>query len=262
MVNSEECAILVLSCDKNESLLNIFFDFFHKNWPDCPFDCFLGIEKKNLKFDKVLTLNSSISSFSGRLMNYCKLINRKYIMIVLDDFILEDVVDNCIIEKYYEIMRKDDLISNLTLAWIAGVVDREYAPDIIKQKWYGNYLVNMQVGFWRTDELIKLLRDTENAWQAELYGSIRARKNKDRKFLYLKDDDMMPYKYNRGWLVVKGSWNANEIKRLKLEKYVKDFLDGKKILYDNFGRISKIQSAKIRIGVGSRKILSHIGFYM
>ena len=28
MVNSEECAILVLSCDKNESLLNIFFDFF------------------------------------------------------------------------------------------------------------------------------------------------------------------------------------------------------------------------------------------
>ena len=83
-------------------------------------------------------------------------------------------------------MRKDDLISNLTLAWIAGVVDREYAPDIIKQKWYGNYLVNMQVGFWRTDELIKLLRDTENAWQAELYGSIRARKNKDRKFLYLK----------------------------------------------------------------------------
>ena len=106
------------------------------------------------------------------------------------------------------------------------------------------------------------MRDTENAWQAELYGSIRARKNKDRKFLYLKDDDMMPYKYNRGWLVVKGSWNANEIKRLKLEKYVKDFLDGKNILYDNFGRISKIQSAKIRIGVGSRKILSHIGFYM
>lgn len=261
MINYKECAILVVSCDKNESLLNIFFDFFYKNWADCPFDCFLGVEKKEIKFDHIKTLTSSKNTFSGRLLDYCKSIDRRYVLIILDDFILESKVDNCIIEKYYEIMIKDNSITNFTLAWIAGVPDKEYVSGIIKQKWYGDYLVNMQVGFWRTDDLKELLKDKENAWQVELYGSVRARKNKESKFLYLKDDDMMPYKYNRGWLVVKGAWNANEIKRLKLEKYAPYFLDGKNILYADFGKISKIQSIKIRIGVGSRKLLSLIGIY-
>lgn len=262
MVNCEECAILILSCDKNESLLNIFFDFFFKNWPDCPFECFLGLEERNFNHNKIKTLTSSSNSFSGRLLDYCKIIDRKCIMIILDDFILESPVDNSIIEAFYKMMIGDDSISNFTLAWIAGIMDEEYAPGVIKQKWYGDYLVNMQVGFWRTNALKELLREKENAWQVELYGSIRARKKRERKFLYLKDDTMMPYKYNRGWLIVKGAWNANEIKRLGLEGYANDFLDGKKILYDNFGKISKIQSLKIRIGVGSRKFLSYIGIYI
>lgn len=39
-----KCSMLVLSCDKNVGVLKIFFDFLRKNWPDCPYNVYLGME--------------------------------------------------------------------------------------------------------------------------------------------------------------------------------------------------------------------------
>lgn len=262
MLNSyEDCAILILSCDKNEFLLNIFFDFLNRNWCDCPFEKYLGIESKDMKFEGVHTLKSPKGSFCSRIKEYLRLIEKKYVLIILDDFILEEHVDNEKMNEYYTVIKSDEKIATLTLAWIDGI-EKNYSSNIMKKSWNSNFLINLQVGFWRTEVLENILKDGENAWEAELLGSVRARRYKDKKlFLHLASDDDMPYKYNRGWLMVKGAWNGNEIKRLGLEAYAPFFLDGKKILYDNFGKQSKLVSAKIRFSVFARKALSIIGVY-
>ena len=257
----KDCAVLILSCDKNESLLRIFFDFFNKNWNDCPFDIYLGVESSNMVFDHVTVLKSNEKSFCSRIKHYLKLINKEYVLIILDDFILEEKVYNSEIARYYSIIHSNAFISNLTLAWIDGI-ESVYSDNIMAKAYNSNFLVNLQVGFWRTSVLQELIRPNENAWEAELLGSIRARKYKDRAlFLHLSSDDDMPYKYNRGWLIVKGCWNGNEIRRLGLEKYASCFLDGKPIIYEQFGKTSKFNSLKIRFSVFIRKLLSNIGVY-
>ena len=58
MVSSSECTILILSCDKNISVLNIFESYFKKYWKDCPFPVYVGLEKYNKEYEGWLTLQS------------------------------------------------------------------------------------------------------------------------------------------------------------------------------------------------------------
>lgn len=260
-IDYTKCAILVMSCDKNISLLKIFFDFFNKNWGDCPFEIFVGLEEKREFFFNSTTILSQNKSFCGRLLEYINIISKPHVLIILDDFILEERVDNDKIRTLLGIMQRDNSVATLTCTWVDSKKDYEYMPGIMKSTYNANYIVNLQVGFWNSEILTLLLKNGENAWQAELFGSIRARKYRNYKFLRLESNEEAPYKYNNGWLIVKGAWNGNEIKRLKLQKYVNEFLDGKKILYENFGKTKKIDSAKLVFSILIRKILSHINLY-
>lgn len=256
-----ECAILIISCDKNLGLLKIFFDFFNENWTDCPFPVYLGLENECPQYSNVSVICSDKKEFSGRVMDYIQKIDRKYVMVILDDFILEKPVCTQEILKYYELLSSDEKIATITLAWIDAVSNVTPHPYVLQRKWNANYLMNFQVGFWNATVLYSLLKAQENAWQAELFGSIRARSYSKYSFMNLASDEYMPYIYNRGYLIVKGAWNGNEIKRLHLEKYADLFLDGKKILYSNFGEMPKSQSIPLRFGVLFRKIMSKIGFF-
>lgn len=256
-----ECAILVISCDKNLNLLKIFFDFFNKNWADCPFPVYLGLEKETPLYPNVNVLCSDTKDFSGRVQDYIRQIGCKFLMVILDDFILEKPVCNKDILQYYNLLSSDEKVATITLAWISAASNVTSHPHILQRKWNTEYLMNFQIGLWNASILSALLKEQENAWQAELFGSIRARKYKTYRFLNLDSDENMPYVYNRGWLIVKGAWNANEIRRLRLENYVDLFLDGKRILYSDFGKVSKRQSIPLRLGVLFRKILSKIGIF-
>jgi hypothetical protein len=106
------------------------------------------------------------------------------------------------------------------------------------------------------------MREDEAPWQTELYGSIRARKLKDKEFLCLPTDENSPYKYGRGWLMVRGAWNGNEIIRLNLQNYTKDIFDGKDIIYSNFMPISLHKRIVRRMGILYRQLLSDINIYI
>ena len=45
MVIMDNCSILVLSCDINISLLNIFWTEFWDKWRDCALPVYLGLEE-------------------------------------------------------------------------------------------------------------------------------------------------------------------------------------------------------------------------
>lgn len=259
----DECAILVLSCDKNKGLLNIFFDFFRRNWKDCPYKIYLGMEKSNKTYAGIYTLNSYEKKWSERLLDYINQIEMEYVLLILDDFILEKNADTAKIRKYHEYMKENDKIATISMA---DIFDKnnyscEY-EGLMRRTAKADYLLNLQVGIWRKKVLKSLLRKNENPWQTELYGSIRARSLSNNYFLCLPSDETSPYQYGRGWLMVGGVWNGNEIKRLKLEKYYDDIFDGKNIIYSGFSSVGFMKKVRRRFSILYRKALSRINIYV
>ena len=212
---------------------------------------------------KVLTSNEG--SWGARVKSYLDRIDTDIVMILLDDFLLEEPVDEQRLNQYIHQMQSDTSIANIALADIYDDKNKNFGADFLtirpKKGWY---LLNLQAGLWRRDVLYELLKDEENPWQTEIYGSIRARAYSDYKFLCLKDDQYMPYKYNRGWLIVRGKWNRDEIERLQLQPYWEYLFDGKDIV--RFGY--KIPQPHLfnrivtRLKITGRQLLSNFRIYI
>ena len=262
---NSQCGILVLSCDKNISVLNIFFQFLKENWPQCDMPIYVGLEKGEIQVEGCDVLHSDETQWAKRVKGYLESMECQFVLLILDDFIIEEKVDNKKVESFCKIMLDNPNIVNISMADIYD--PRNMATefdDLVERKKNGNYLLNMQIGIWNREILLSLLKDKENPWQTELYGSIRARKLRNKRFLCLDDDKHMPIKYNRGWLIVRGAWNGNEIKRLHLEKYAENIFDGKNINYFGYDNIPIPMWNRIvrRMHISIRQILSWFGIYL
>lgn len=261
----DNCAILILSCDKNKGLLNIFYDFFKKNWADCPFKVYLGIESNEMHFSGFNIMLSEKETWGARFQDYLSKIQEEYIFLILDDFIVEEPVDTEKICNYLKCMENDTTIATISIAEIYDNQNYECGYEelnLVRRIPKADYLLNMQVGLWRKSILQDLIKAKESPWQTELFGSIRARKLKDNQFLCLKSDKVSPYKYGRGWLMVRGCWNGNEIKRLKLENCIEDIFDGKDIMFSPIPQIKLWPRILRRIQITYRKILSNVNIYV
>ena len=258
----DQCSILILSCDKNIGVLKICFDFLKKNWTTCKLPIYIGLEKICAEFPNCITLYSKETLWAARVKDYLKKIETQYVLIILDDFIIEEKVNDDFIFKTLEYMRENPEIANMTLKNIPDSKNKISSYfGFSKRHWAGNYLLNMQIGVWRKNILFKLLKNNESPWQTELYGSIRARKLKNYNFYCLSDNDNAPIKYNNGWLIVRGAWNGNEIIRLNLMNYFKEIFDGKEILYNGFGKIDLFPRIIRRLNIIIRQFCSRLHIY-
>lgn len=257
-----QCSVLVLSCDKNIGVLKIFLDFFYKNWLTCILPVYIGLEEYNLEYPNCVTLNSKETFWAARVKDYLKRINTPYVLIMLDDFIIEEVVNDKTLFDTINHMMDNPEIVNMTLSNIPDSKNQtSLYKGFYKRHWAARYLLNMQVGVWKTNVLFSLLEDNESPWQTELYGSIRARKLKKYSFYCIVDNSFMPIKYNNGWLIVRGAWNGNEIIRLNLTNYGTEIFDGKKVLYNGFGKISFIPRIIRRTNILLRQFCSWLNIY-
>lgn len=260
----QDCSVLVMSCDKNHKLLTLFLNFFLRNWPDCSYPVYVSTEKLSIKNSFVVSLNSSAIFWGQRLLESLESIASEFVILTLDDFLIEKAVNSRIISTYVDILRQDSNIGCITLA---NIPDKKNRPanicNLLRRDNKGNYLLNTQISIWRKSLLKQIVCPEDTPWQAELYGSIRARRFKNFSFYCLVSDDEMPIKYNRGWLVVRGTWNANEIERLKLEPYFDLIFDGKDIVHLGYDKIRLPLSQRIiqKIGIYSRKFFSIWGVY-
>lgn len=264
-MNNTMCSILVLSCDKNSDLMNLFERHFVRYWPDCQYNIYVGLEKENVCFNNWKTLHSDCQQWAQRVKSYLRQIPTDIVLIMLDDFLIEENVSQEKIQEYINKIESDVDLINITLENIPARDNRKlHELHLLQRGNQSNYLVNMQVGLWRKEYLLHLMKDTENPWQTELYSSIRARQYKDKKFYCIDSDKNMPIANGRGWLIVRGCWNQNEIDRLGLQsdpiimnsrREIKVF-ERNAVLIPRHKRIPEI------IGTRFRKLLSKINVYI
>ena len=211
-------SILIMSCDKNEWLMKLFLEQFATNWSMCEYELFIVMERKELEHNSivshVITFEENLT-WCGRLLKALEVIETKYVLLFLDDYLIESPVDIKMIKKYLQIMEKNDLY-NIILTPVKN--ERNYSCceyDFLEHRHrFGRYKTSLQCGLWKKDVLRYLLRKNENAWEFELFSNIRSFVLKDN-FYAVKTIEDKPIDYDDGLFMVQGKVNKKEKKRLE-----------------------------------------------
>jgi hypothetical protein len=100
IMSSSEISVLVISCSLYKNIWDPFFHLFQKNWPDCPFDIYLGTDKYTDNYNgnscNINILKASVEpnagNYTARVTEFLSQINSKYVILFQDDFLIDSPV--------------------------------------------------------------------------------------------------------------------------------------------------------------------------
>ncbi len=215
-MKNNSCVMIFSTCNEYSFIWKYFFASFEKYWPE--FDMpIVSTASQNFDYGKYHvrgTPEGKDTSFSGRLIETLKSIDCEFVLFNLDDFILNRRIDNHFMSHALSIMINNPKIKHITLH--DEISDKEYGKSDFDEyfcikKNNVRYSVTAQVGFWRKDYLLKILRHKESAWGFEKFGSGRQRIYRG-KFLYRKDKYKDSYYYTVGGVLHRGKLiNSKEV---------------------------------------------------
>lgn len=185
MNHNNQVTIIVNSCDKYECAWVPFFQLFKINWPECEkFDIILNTEEKsfNCDFLKINTIPGGKDlTWSKRLKNILNNVKTEYILFFLEDFFLQDKVDNEMFDEAVNLIMSDKTIGYIGLKYEPNRVFKDkielpetrfFSRDLLPES---KLRIVAMSGLWRKDWLIQLLDDSEDAWQFERNASVRSK---------------------------------------------------------------------------------------
>jgi hypothetical protein len=165
--------LLVLSFDGYADLWPPFFHFFWRNWPDCPFSVHLGTNFRTWDGPGVTTLHSGTEhSWATRVTRLLELLDSEYVLLFLEDFLLEAPVDTREVLRLGEVTIQNR-VGCLRLAPKPAPSRPVYGqPDLGWILPGDPYRLSSQVSFWHTDTLRQLLEHGQSIWDFEYTGSL------------------------------------------------------------------------------------------
>lgn len=216
---NKDCTLFLSTYDNGEDLWEGFFKALKYQWPEMDMKIVMNTEKKTYSFIdydiKVVNSIKNDMTWSERLINALKQVETEYVLFFLEDFWLAEKVDDAFFRKTLEWMKENPDVANFSYyPCLPGTnidderFDRfELRPDKCEYKY------NCQVGLWRTKEFISFFRPHESPWDWEIYGSMRAARNK-QKFYVLKENTKNIFYYGdnlKGCIVHRGKWVKEEV---------------------------------------------------
>ena len=217
----EDCTLLINTYDGGEDIWEGFFKALSIQWPEVEMNIIMNTESKRYEFPgfdiKTLGLYEYgvKVEWGKRMIDTLKKIDTEYVLCMLEDFWLEDKVDN---ERFIKCL--DNIRSNKDVAcfYFQPVLDENNINDerfegFVRRPQKGNYRFNCQIALWRKEKLLHFIRAHESAWAWELYGSIRSQRYKDGIYTAKNGDRLIfPYKKDNGAMIRRGMWvKANVI---------------------------------------------------
>lgn len=210
---NKKLSILVNTCDKYFDAIPAFFKLWFKycNGLDC--NIYLNSEENEFIFDghsiKVFHSEKTIP-WCARVKKCLDNINTDYVLSFHEDYFLNDYIDVEKLEKYVRLLDNDKMITSIALRYLPLFLDE-------KRYEYGENFEDLEVrspfsfyqlvssGIYRTDRFNYFIRKTENPWQMESYGNMRAWLFPQYKYLVPKKNSTSPVKfiYSAIW---KGKW--------------------------------------------------------
>lgn len=183
----EDITIIVPSCDKYSCLWDGCFGLLFKHWPSL-----LG-ENKDVKIilisntkeypdHRIETLKiPNEQSWSNNMQQALKLVKTKYVLIWLEDYIMNQDVDEDKFVQFFNFMKEKKALYMQIFGIDHGKEnaeqqfnDPQFDLPILEFQKHSPYRTSLQACIFKTDTLDWLLNPKESAWAFELAGSTRS----------------------------------------------------------------------------------------
>lgn len=196
-----DVAIVITSCDKRSSLWPIQFKSLFKYWPSL---------KQNRSFIPIYLLSNYMSypdkrinsftvgediSWSDNLIRALKSIDKSYIVLLLDDYILTNEVNERRLIELTNLMKLNNAAHTevvVDIPLLRDGVSHKNVRNLRYRRQHGEYRTSLQAGVWSRKHLLTLLRAGETPWQFETAGNLRSF-NIYRPFYITSGDPVFQY---------------------------------------------------------------------
>lgn len=221
---THDITILVNSCDKYSDVRKLFFAAFDEYWSENKYKIVVNTESSVL-INTTNTTNKKNKynlKWGERLIQVINEIDSNFILMVFDDYILEDYVDEHKIKKIINILQNDPNSSVFYLN-AACLNDHDDNPNIDYRllKNNVNYRLNSVPAIWKKSELLKYTKKNDDPWSWEVFGSYRTFNKKNFYSINSINNPIFPYNNKKGGAVYRGKW-IEEVVVDKIAKYKLD----------------------------------------
>lgn len=222
--------ILVNSCDAYSDIWPLFFSAVEDYWPN---HVNIVLNSETIKCEDrvgvdthLLDISRNNDSWGFRLRETLKDIKTEYVLVLFDDFIMEDYIDEDELLRIVNAMENDSSISVVYLTKMAvskknqcNLFCEENKNKYVELENNVDFRLNSAPAIWRVQELIKYTGVVENPWAWEVFGTYKTF-NIQEKFYCVSDSDIdvFKYNYNKGGAIYRGKW-VSDVVLDKNEKY-------------------------------------------
>jgi hypothetical protein len=237
MTQVNKYTILVNTSDGFDDCWPAFFYLFDQYWPECKAPIFLNTETKDFKYPgldiKCTKAQLNAGAFSRLTWSECLIfalteINTPYVLYLQEDYFIEQPVNVGLVEEMVSLMAANHEIKHIGLTHFGShgpflsTQDQRLWKISLKAK----YRISSQAGLWRVETLLAYLRQDENGWMFETFGSRRARRLNET-FLTLNRDIFNPegspvIQYTHTG-IIKGKWHPQIPKLFSQHNITVDF---------------------------------------
>ena len=216
--------IVVISCDQYCDVWQLFFKNLFNNWVNCPFNVYLITNNKKFIHNRVINVNvGNDISWSDNLKKGLKSIKKKYIILFIDDLIVNETISS----KYFNNISNWINLNNPNYVRLhISFYPDYYNPTVGILPAKFPYKASLMPSLWKKEILLKLLKNGESAWEFELEGSKRAF-NYDKFFSVY--ENFISYDNS----IIKGKWQRPIVKKLKISRITRPMMSyAEQIIYN------------------------------
>ena len=216
-VPSSDVTVLVNSCDAYKDVQVLFYKALNEYWPDIPYKVVMNSESNELLG---YTDKEKIEKpWGARLIDILNKINSKYVIMLFDDFILEDKIDQDKINATLNLLENENRSSVFYLN-VASVREHKDDPSsdyrILKNQ--ADYRLNSVPAVWKKKDLLKYTRKFDNPWTWEIFGTYRTFGKNIFYSTSSQQYDIFKYNSRKGGAIYRGKW-VKEVVENKIAKY-------------------------------------------
>jgi hypothetical protein len=221
--DKHDLTIVVNTCDSYADVLKIFFSAMREYWSDCPYSIVINTENRTYDYPATVHNYSNIlmvDDWGHRLQSTLASIDTDFVLMIYDDFILNQSVNNQLIHKALQKLRLEPKVAVVYLTNTNLPLANESSSDLfVEVKDKVDYRLNSAPGIWRKQELLNYTSAGDTPWAWEVFGTYRTWG--DGKIFYSLNPikpDIYPYDYSKGGAIYRGKW-VREVVEQVAKKY-------------------------------------------
>lgn len=219
----DKLSVVITSFDGYSDLWDTFFDIFNRYWSECKYPKYLINNQLKSNWTDVLAINTGEErNWKYRMIKGLESINSKYVLVLLEDYLLGQTVNNKDIDQIIWFMEKNNIVMYKidNQPKLNGKINSySFIAPIYKDTRYG---VNFQTAVWNREELIGIIKKLSGnqCWDFEYFF---LKKTKGKSHVPLKgfvSDKRNLMNIQNG--VLRGKWFRSTLRFYKKRGYVID----------------------------------------